>query len=275
MDNGFNKARPKKENPSLRKIQTSGDPFGAKPLPRVTSVSDTLAAKSVPITEPAPATKPAPEPKSVPSPGKTASSSNKITKSLDENSPLLTKKREVSKKPFYLAIVFAPVLVVIITTAILIFSGDKRTEEPKKESEEKDAPVVVEKNYPKETATTIDVTIAETEIQITESSHYILSGETKYPIIVNAPGEVVIYLNGVSVSPVGATALANLSEHPLTLILEDNTTTNLQTNSPDANAIYSEGDLTIKGNGILNVAGINVKAGHELKEQSTINNLKM
>ena len=180
-----------------------------------------------------------------------------------------------NKQSHFIIILASVVAVIAIATTTVLILVSRKGEGEGTKPEPKDAPTAVEKTYPKETATALDIAIAESDIQITERGHYRLSGDTKYPIVVNAPGEVVIYLNGISVSPVGATALSNLSKYPLTLILEDNTTTNLQTNSPDVNAIYSEGDLIIKGNGILNAAGIDVKVGREFKKEATVNNLKV
>lgn len=263
MDNDFNKVRP-----SHKRVQISRDPFDLKSPTRATVRPAERPAQRPaenPVSRPAVKSQPVPE-------RPVEKTSEKLANPQAKNSR--TARSKITGKKVYIAIILLPIVAVLVATAILIFAG-RSNEDAKKEPEQKETQVVVEKTYPKETATAIDIAIAETEIQITERGHYRLSGETTYPIIVNAPGEVVIYLNGISVAPTGATALANLSEYPLTLILEDNTTTNLQTNSPDANALYSAGDLIIKGGGTLNATGIDVKEGREYKKEANINNLKV
>lgn len=269
MDNEFNKVRAKKE--SSRRVQASGDPFGLGPSSHISPKPVTKPASKPTIRPtPKPVVDPAPklaETKSI-KPAAAPASSSKVSSQKSQRARL-----KITKKT---GIIIASALVIAVA-AVLAVVLLNRSNEPEKSAsvEPSDAPIAVEEKYPKETATALDIAISEAEIQLTERGHYRLSGETTNPVVVNAPGEVVIYLNGASIAPTGIAAISNLSEYPLTLILEDNTTSNLQTNSPDVNAIHSEGDLIIKGGGILNVAGFDVKPGREYREEAKINNLKV
>lgn len=94
-------------------------------------------------------------------------------------------------------------------------------------------------------------------ITITESGSYTLTGEFSNTVLVDANGEVTLNLNNVKISNEITAALANISTNGLTINLIDGTTNTFSDGgSSDYDAcIYSAGPITIKGNGNLEVYG--------------------
>lgn len=97
----------------------------------------------------------------------------------------------------------------------------------------------------------------DTNITITKSGEYTLTGEFKNSVLVNAQNDVTIILNGVDIKSENTAAIANISSNNLTIKLASNTVNNLSdggSSEYDA-CIYSNGNLIIEGNGTLNVYG--------------------
>ena len=211
-------------------------------------------------------------PRTIEMPEPVAKRSTSEQKISSEPAPRRTNQSLFTRRTI-IAFIIVAILAAVVPVTVILLTHKGSEPEPATSSEQ---PNTTQNLYPKNTATAIDISIATEPIQITEASHYILSGETTMPIVVNAPGEVVIYLNGISVSTADTAALSNLSGHRLTLILIDETITNLQTNQPDTiDALYSNGDLTIRGDGILNISGTKVEDGHEYVKAGKVNNLKI
>ena len=260
MDNEFNKIR-EKATPKPRVLAESKDPF-SMPTPSPRPVAPPQKIVKEPVKNPIekPVEKPIEKTPELPKP--------------EEKQPVSSQKR--AKRPIKLWPILAAVAVVIAVTVTIFFINQGSANNGQNStSSQSNEPVSASKKYPRETATAIDIAIATGPIELKEAGHYILSGETTSPVVVNASGEVAIYLNGISVRSNGTSAISNLTDKPLILILEDGTTTNLQTDNMEINAIDSAGDLTIKGgSGILNVAGVNVAEGREFKKDAIVNDLK-
>ena len=161
-------------------------------------------------------------------------------------------------KAIILLIILIPIIIVTAGVLIALFAQPSASDA--NNSENTAQPQYVD---PRQTATVIDLSTFETEIQITEASHYILTGTTTFPVKINAPGGVTLYLDNVSITATGASAISNFSENKLTLVLDDDTENTLAVTAPETfTSIYSEGDLTIDGGtGILNVSGIKIAEG--------------
>ncbi|MBQ3468422.1 carbohydrate-binding domain-containing protein [Candidatus Saccharibacteria bacterium] len=297
MNNEFNQARSKKASVQP-KIARTMDPFQVgipkpAPSPRPQTARPSSSARpQAPRTTlfnrtpepPRPSQKPAPSesrmsdlvepetPRTIEMPEPVAKRSTSEQKISSEPAPRRTNQSLFTRRTI-IAFIIVAILAAVVPVTVILLTHKGSEPEPATSSEQ---PNTTQNLYPKNTATAIDISIATEPIQITEASHYILSGETTMPIVVNAPGEVVIYLNGISVSTADTAALSNLSGHRLTLILIDETITNLQTNQPDTiDALYSNGDLTIRGDGILNISGTKVEDGHEYVKAGKVNNLKI
>lgn len=162
-------------------------------------------------------------------------------------------------KVVLLFIILIPVVVVVAGVIIALLNqpaGNDSSQSPTT-----DQPKYID---PRDTAEKIDLSTYTSEIQITKSGYYILSGTTNFPIKVNADGEVTLYLHNISVTATDASALSNFSTNPLVIFMDDGTENTLAvTDSNTFDSIYSEGDLTIDGGtGILSVTGIKIADGH-------------
>lgn len=107
------------------------------------------------------------------------------------------------------------------------------------------------------TVSNIDLSQYTSNITITKSGEYTLTGEFKKSILVNAESDVTLILNGVDIENEDTSAIANISNNHLTIKLAENTINNLSDGGAseyDA-CIYSNGKLIIEGNGTLNVYG--------------------
>lgn len=103
----------------------------------------------------------------------------------------------------------------------------------------------------------IDLSQYDTNITITKSGEYTLTGEFKKSVLVNAEGNVTLILNGVNIESENTAAISNISSNNLTIKLAQNTINNLSDGGAseyDA-CIYSNGKLIIEGDGTLNVYG--------------------
>jgi len=103
----------------------------------------------------------------------------------------------------------------------------------------------------------IDLSQYEANVSITEAGTYTLTGEFKNVVLVNADGEVTLILNGVTIENQNTAAIANISNNPLIIQLADNTVNTLSDggSSEYDGCVYSNGDLTIEGNGTMYVYG--------------------
>lgn len=103
----------------------------------------------------------------------------------------------------------------------------------------------------------IDLSQYTSNITITKSGEYTLKGEFNHSILVNAENDVTLILDGVNIQNNITAAIANIGESDLIIKLADNSNNTLSDGGAseyDA-CIYSNGSLTIEGNGTLNVYG--------------------
>ena len=110
-----------------------------------------------------------------------------------------------------------------------------------------------------ETVNSKEINLSEydSNLTINEAGTYTLTGSFKYSVVVNAPGDVTLILNGVNIESTLTAAIANGGTNALTIKLADNTVNNLSDggSSEYDGCIFSYGKLTIEGNGTLNVNG--------------------
>ena len=160
-------------------------------------------------------------------------------------------------KVVLLFIILIPVLVVVAGVVIALLNQPSKTGNSNQNQ-------AVQYQDPRDTAEKINLSTYTSEIQITEEGYYILTGTTNFPVKVKAPGKVTLYLHNVSITATDASAIANYSENPLVIFLDDDTESTLAVTNPETfDSIYSEGNLTIDGGtGILNVAGIKIVGDH-------------
>ena len=94
-------------------------------------------------------------------------------------------------------------------------------------------------------------------INISNGGEYNITGEFKYSIIVDSTERVTLNLNNVTIDSTITAAIANKNSGELVINLEDNTTNILKDSGSSEydGCIYSEGKLTIEGNGKLKVYG--------------------
>lgn len=107
------------------------------------------------------------------------------------------------------------------------------------------------------TKSNIDLSQYSSNIRITKSGEYTLKGEFKHSILVNAESNVILILDGVNIENTITAAIVNVGTSELTIKLADNSNNTLSDGGAseyDA-CIYSNGKLTIEGNGTLNVYG--------------------
>ena len=265
MDKEFNSMRSKKTSPQEQVLTKSKDPFQRGSRPAV-APQRVVRSQEAPVKQAA-------------SSLGAAKVSEKETK-VDETSRVeqkpaaykAAKNRRTKNLPWkwiVIGVVAAAAIAVGVFFLVKAISGGDQSNGNDPQGE-----ISVEEAYPIETATSIDVAIAK-EIKLVEAGHYMLSGDTTVPIVVDAPGDVVIYLNGISVSAPETPALSNLSGKPLTLILMEGTTSNFQTDNTAKDAIYSTGDLIIKGKGDLNAVGIDVAEGREFRKEAKVNDMRV
>lgn len=94
-------------------------------------------------------------------------------------------------------------------------------------------------------------------VSIDKAGTYNLTGEFSHTLLIEADGEVVLNLNNITIKNDITSAIVNTTKNPLIINLVDGTVNNLTDGgSSDYNScVYSNGALTIKGNGTLNVYG--------------------
>jgi len=118
----------------------------------------------------------------------------------------------------------------------------------------------------------IDLSKYNSNVTITNSGEYTLSGAFKNAILVNSDAEVTLTLNNVNINNPVTAAIANIGKGKLTLRLPANTVSNLTdggSSEYDA-CIYSNGTLVIEGEGTLNVSGKQVEGEGIATETSDI-----
>lgn len=103
----------------------------------------------------------------------------------------------------------------------------------------------------------IDLSKYNSNITITKSGEYTLKGEFKNAVLVNAESDVTLILDGVKIENTITAAIANIGTSELNIKLADNSNNTLSDGGASEydSCIYSNGKLTIEGNGTLNVYG--------------------
>lgn len=164
---------------------------------------------------------------------------------------------------------FIQVIIILILTAILgglvyititeinstnprMFGMNPMEEEVEKDTkkEDVDSGNKVEEN-------TINLNEHTTNINISEGGEYNITGEFENSIIVDSTDKVILNLNNVTIDSKITAAIANKNSGELVINLPENTTNILKDNGSSEydGCIYSEGNLTIEGNGTLKVYG--------------------
>lgn len=115
----------------------------------------------------------------------------------------------------------------------------------------------------------INLSEFDTNITIKKSGEYTLTGEFKHAVLVNAESDVTLFLDGVDIKNEITSAIANISENNLLITLTNDSINNLSDggSSEYDGCIYSNGNLTIDGNGTLNVYG-NQEEGEGIATES-------
>lgn len=103
----------------------------------------------------------------------------------------------------------------------------------------------------------INLSKYDTNVTITEGGEYTLSGSFKYSVLVETDEKVVLNLNGVNIEANDTAAIANINKNELIVNLVKDTKNTLKDGgSGDYDGcLYSNGPLTIQGEGTLNVYG--------------------
>ena len=106
-------------------------------------------------------------------------------------------------------------------------------------------------------ADNINLNEYDSNINISKGGEYNLTGEFKCSVIVDTTEKVTLNLKNVTIDSQITAAIANKNIGELVINLEDNTTNILKDNGTSEfdGCIFSEGKLTIEGNGILKVYG--------------------
>ena len=104
---------------------------------------------------------------------------------------------------------------------------------------------------------TINLNEHTTNINISKGGEYNITGEFKNSVIVDSTERVILNLNNVTIDSSITAAIANINSGELVINLLENTTNILKDSGSSEydGCIYSEGKLTIEGNGTLKVYG--------------------
>ncbi len=171
------------------------------------------------------------------------------------------------KKKTIIQLVIILILTIILTTLIILTVKEKSLKNAS--MQERNKFYMQEQKSEKETSASdidsgteileseIDLNKYDTNITITKSGEYTLTGKFKNAILVNAESDVTLILNGVDIQNEDTAMIANISNNNLTIKLKENTVNNLSDggSSEYDSCIYSNGNLIIEGNGTLNIYG--------------------
>ncbi len=125
-------------------------------------------------------------------------------------------------------------------------------------------------------ATVTNLSTLEGSLTITTGGNWVLSGETVYPIIIEAGEEddVRLILNGVTISPSEVPAILEKSADKLILTLAEGTVNTLSCTASLTDgeetmsaAVYAEDDLSVNGSGTLIVSAA---AGHGIQSKADL-----
>ena len=259
--------------PTSPRPAATQDPFARATVSRDPFMNSRPATPRETFTAEIPTAEPASRPASMPAMGqksrtneysriKEQMSAAREASNLPDPSAIPTETN-MPKHGLNKAIVFLIILIpiIVVSAGVIIALLTQPSTSDANESENANRP----QQYvdPRATATLIDLSSYTEEIQITKAGHYLLTGTTTFPIKVNAPDEVTLYLDNISVTATDASALSNFSENLLVIVLDDGTENTLAVTDPETfTSIYSDGDLTIDGGtGVLNVSGIKIADG--------------
>ncbi len=103
----------------------------------------------------------------------------------------------------------------------------------------------------------IDLNDYDSNVTIGEAGEYILEGNFEHTVLIDADGEVILRLNGVSIKNDTTAAIVNTSKENLIIELVEGSENSLSdggSSEYDA-CVYSLGHLTIRGDGSLKIYG--------------------
>lgn len=157
-----------------------------------------------------------------------------------------------------LIIFFTPLLTLSIAKIDeSLMSDDSEIKDNREEETEKDEVTLDESNIV--TSSTIDLSAYDSDITINTAGTYTISGEFTHTIIIDAleDDEVIIILNGVTITNDNTATIIALNGKSLTIQLAKNTTNILNDggNSEYDGCIYSNIPLIFSGSGTLEVNG--------------------
>ena len=174
--------------------------------------------------------------------------------------------KKEAKIQLIIIIVLVIILGILVTITINEMNSDRPTQMdgtrqefggPNEEKAEKETKASDVDAGQEVTVSNIDLSQYNSNITITKSGEYTLKGEFKNAVLVNAEGKVTLILDNVYIENNITATIANKGTSELTIKLADNSNNTLSDGGAseyDA-CIYSNGKLTIEGNGILNVYG--------------------
>ena len=139
--------------------------------------------------------------------------------------------------------------------------GNEFRERPKEETIEKETTAESIETGAIVTEKDIDLSDYSSNITIEDAGEYTLTGEFNNTLFINAKETVTLNLNNVTVKNDITATIANISSNDLVIKLLENTTNTLSDggSSEYDGCIYSLGNLTIEGTGVLNVYGNQVE----------------
>lgn len=155
--------------------------------------------------------------------------------------------KNIYKKQFLVTFVVTSLIGIIVSIGIIIF-----TQNYFNKSEE----FYVDRGEKVKTKR-INLDDYDSNVTITESGEYTLSGSFNYSVLVEADDKVILNLNDVTIKANNTAAIANISDNELIInIVADTENTLTDGGSGDYDGcLYSKGPLTIQGDGILNIFG--------------------
>ncbi len=168
------------------------------------------------------------------------------------------------KKETLVQLIIIIILTIILSGLIFITAKEMNSRDnkmfgmnPMEEEVEKDTKKEDVDSGSKVKINDINLNEHDTNINISEGGEYNITGEFENSIIVDSTDKVILNLDNVTIDSQITAAIANKNSGELVINLVENTTNILKDNGSSEydGCIYSEGNLTIEGSGILKVYG--------------------
>ena len=169
----------------------------------------------------------------------------------------LTFKETFVNKDKIIICILSVILLTEVVTGTNIYAYNRFFQQPQmieeeeeKEYEEIDPGVIVSDSK-------IDLSQYDSNITLKVAKEYTLTGEFKHSVLIDSDGSVTINLNNVNIESSQTAAIANINTNDFVVHLIDGTVNKLSDGgySEYDGCLYSNGHLTIEGNGTLYVNG--------------------